>query len=151
MAPTASSSVRRSNSAVQGRNGDDIGKLLLRLTLGVLILLHGIAKVVGGPGFILGVVAKAGLPSVLAYGVYVGEVLAPLLLIAGIWTRAAAIVVAVNMVAAIFLVHSGELLQLTKTGGWALELQGLFLAMAVALAFLGAGRYSVGGVDGRWN
>ena len=41
---------------------DDAGKLVLRLTLGILILLHGIAKITGGVGPILGMVAKAGLP-----------------------------------------------------------------------------------------
>jgi putative oxidoreductase len=129
----------------------DIAKLLLRLTLGVLILLHGISKIRGGPGFILDVVEKAGLPPPFGYLVYIGEVLAPLLVIVGFWTRAAALVIAVNMVAAILLVHTGQLLQMTPEGGWALELQGLYLAVAVAIALLGAGRYSVGGANGRWN
>ena len=129
----------------------DWGRLLLRVSLGALILLHGIAKVVAGPGFIVGMLAKAGLPSVIAYGVYVGEVVAPLLLIAGLWTRAAAAVVVVNMVVAVLLVHAGELHKLTQTGGWALELQGLYLVAALAVALLGAGRYSVGGSYSRWN
>ena len=34
---------------------DDGGKLVLRVALGVLILFHGIAKVIGGPAFIIGV------------------------------------------------------------------------------------------------
>ena len=130
---------------------DDLGKLLLRVALGVLILLHGIAKLTGGADFIVGTVTKAGLPAVLGYGVYIGEVLAPILLIIGLFTRPAAIVVAINMLFAIFLVHAGEIGQLSKTGGWAIELQGMFLFAAVAVALLGAGRYSVGGVAGRWN
>lgn len=129
----------------------DAAKLLLRLTLGVLILLHGISKIRGGPGFILDVVDKAGLPPPFGYLVYVGEVLAPLLVVVGAWTRAAALIIAINMLAAIVLVHTGQLLQMTPEGGWALELQGLYLAMAIAIALLGAGRYSVGGVNGRWN
>jgi putative oxidoreductase len=129
----------------------DLGKLVLRIALGVLILLHGIAKVKGGPDFIVGVVEKAGLPAALAYGVYIGEVLAPLLLIVGLFTRPAAIVVAINMLFAILLVHSGEIAQISKTGGWAIELQGMFLFAAIAVALLGAGRYSVGGLAGRWN
>ena len=128
----------------------DVAKLLLRVTLGFLILLHGISKIRGGPGFILDVVEKAGLPEPFGYLVYVGEVLAPVLLIIGIWTRAAALVIAINMFIAILLVHTGQLLQLSPEGGWALELQGLFLLVAVAIALLGAGRYSLGG-DGRWN
>jgi putative oxidoreductase len=127
----------------------DAAKLLLRVALGALILLHGVAKLSSGPGFVLDLVSKAGLPSILAYGVYVGEVIAPLLLIAGLWTRAAASVVAINMVVAVLLVHTGEFFTLSKTGGWALELQGLYFVAAVVVALLGAGRYSVGGAAGR--
>jgi putative oxidoreductase len=130
---------------------NDLAKLLLRVVLGVLILLHGIAKLKGGPGFVLGTVEKAGLPSVVAYGVYIGEVLAPLLLIAGLWTRIAAAIVAVNMLFAVYLVHVPQLGQLSDTGGWALELQGMFFTAALALVLMGAGRYSVGGASGRWN
>ena len=129
----------------------DAGKLLLRVVLGVLILLHGISKVIAGPAFIIDTVTRDGLPAALAYGVYVGEVAAPLLLIAGVWTRVAAALVAINMVFAVLLVHTADLLKLSKTGGLALELQGLFLAAAIAVALLGAGRYSVGGTLGRWN
>jgi putative oxidoreductase len=38
-----------------------------------------------------------------------------------------------------------------KTGGWALELQGFYFFTALAVALLGAGRYSMGGISGRWN
>ena len=129
----------------------DLGKLVLRVTLGVLMLLHGITKVIGGSASILGLVEKAGLPPSLGYLVYVGEVLAPILVIAGLWTRAAASVIAINMVVAVYLVHSAELFTLSKTGGWALELQGLYFFAAVAVALLGAGRFSVGGGHGRLN
>ena len=129
----------------------DVAKLVLRLTVGLLILLHGISKIQGGPGFILDIVEKAGLPDPFGYLVYVGEVLAPILVIVGLWTRVAAVVIAINMIVAVLLVHTGQLLQLAPEGGWALELQGLYLAVPIAIALLGAGRYSVGGVDGRWN
>ena len=121
----------------------DLAPLLLRLVLGLLVLLHGVAKVMAGPGYMVALVSKAGLPSFVAYGVYLGEVVAPLLLMAGLCTRAAAIVVAVNMLFAFALVHTGDLFHLSKTGGWALELQGLYLVTALALALLGAGRYSL--------
>lgn len=139
------------NKYQAGSMSDDLAKFLLRVTLAVLILLHGIAKILGGIGFITGMVAKFGLPPALGYLVYVGEVAAPLLILLGIWTRPAALVVAINMVVAIVLVHTGELFALTKTGGWALELQGLFLVSALTVALLGAGRYSIGGSGGRWN
>lgn len=135
----------------QGGGLEDTAKLLLRLTLGVLMLLHGIDKITGGIDPILGMVTKAGLPAAFGYLVYVGEVVAPLLLIVGAWTRAAAVVLAINMVIALALVHAAQLATLAPTGGWALELQGFYLAVALAIALLGAGRYSAGGVDGRWN
>jgi putative oxidoreductase len=130
---------------------EDLGKLVLRLVLGLSILLHGIAKISGGVGGIVGMVEKAGLPGAFGYLVYVGEILAPLLLIVGVWTRPAALVGAINMVVAIGLVHMGDLFRLAQTGGWALELQGMFLFSAVAIALLGAGRFSAGGARGRFN
>lgn len=129
----------------------DLGRLVLRASLGLLILLHGIAKVLGGPAFILGLVQKAGLPPALGYLVYLGEVVAPILLILGLWTRAAALIVAGNMAVAVLLVHTRELFSLSKTGGWAIELQAIYFFAAIAVALLGAGRLSLGGRDGRWN
>jgi putative oxidoreductase len=130
---------------------DDTGKLILRLALGVLILMHGISKLSTGVGFISGQLAAQGLPGVLAYAVFIGEILAPVLLIAGIYTRPAAWIVVINMLVAFWLVHAKDLFVIGKQGGWALELQGMFLFAAVAIAFLGAGRFSVGGSGGRYN
>lgn len=131
---------------------DDTGKLVLRLSLGILILLHGISKLTGGGvGFVAGMLTAHGLPAALAYLVYVGEVLAPVLLIVGIFTRPAAWIVVINMLVAFWLVHMKDLAVIGKTGGWALELQGLYLFGALAIAFLGAGRFSVGGTSGRYN
>ena len=121
----------------------DLGKLVLRLSLGILVLLHGIAKLTGGIGGIVGMVEGAGLPGVLGYGALVGEVLGPLMLILGFHARIGAALVAINMLFAIGLAHVGQLGQMNEQGGWALELQGMFLFSAVALALLGPGRYSV--------
>ena len=130
---------------------DDAGKLLLRVTVALLVLLHGIDKLSTGPGFVVTMLQRAGLPGGLGYLVYVGEVLAPLLMIAGVGTRAAAAIVSFNMLVAFALVHMGSLFALTKQGGWALELQGLYLFGALAVMLLGAGRFSVGGKAGRFN
>jgi putative oxidoreductase len=130
---------------------DDTGKLILRLALGILILLHGIAKLSTGVSGVGGMLASHGLPSALAYLVYVGEIVAPALVIIGLYTRPAALIIVINMLVALWLVHTADLFALGKSGGWALELQGMFLFGAVAVAFLGAGRLSVGGVAGKYN
>lgn len=125
------------------RNLDDMGKLVLRLALGILILLHGIAKIRNGVGGIEDMVTAMGMPGFVAYGVYAGEVLGPLLLIVGFYARIGAALIAANMVFAIVLVHAGELTSLTRNGGWALELQGMFLFTAIALLFMGPGRIGI--------
>lgn len=130
---------------------EDQGKLLLRVILSLMLLFHGVSKLIGGVAFITGMLEKAGLPGAFAYLVYIGEVIAPLMILFGVYTRVAALVVAINMVVALLLVHTGEFFSLNQTGGWALELQGMYLGGALAVALLGAGRYSVGGAAGRWN
>lgn len=122
---------------------NDIGKLVLRLALGILILLHGIAKLMHGIDPIEGMVAGMGMPGFVAYGVYAGEVLGPLLLIIGFYARIGAALIAVNMLFAFALAHMGELASLNQTGGWALELQGMFLSSAIALALMGPGRIGI--------
>lgn len=120
----------------------DIGKFLLRLMIGSLMLFHGIAKVQHGIAFIIGKITQAGLPEFLAYGVYVGEIIAPILLIIGLKTRLAAFIIAITMLFAIYLVHANDLLTITATGAWAIELQMLYLGSAIAIMFMGAGKIS---------
>ncbi|MGY8527559.1 DoxX family protein [Paracidovorax citrulli] len=130
---------------------EDLGKAVLRIVLGVLMLLHGIAKVFSGPGFVVQTAEQAGLPGVLGYGVYLGEVIGPVLIIIGLWTRLGALLIVLNMLFAIGLVHLHQLGMLNKMGGWELELQGMLLGAAIAVMLLGAGRYSVGGAGGKLN
>jgi putative oxidoreductase len=146
-----SSTTDRNSAAVITTSSDDVGKLVLRAALAILLLFHGVSKLIGGVGFITGMLAKAGLPPAVGYLVYIGEVVAPLLILLGIWTRAAALVVVVNMIVALLLVHTAQFFTMSQTGGWALELQGFYLASAIAVALLGAGRYSLGGITGKWN
>lgn len=141
----------RTSASFTTSSTEDTGKLVLRATLAILLLIHGVSKLIGGVGFITGIVAKAGLPPAFGNLVYIGEVVAPLLILFGIWTRAAATVVAINMIVAVLLVHTAQFFTLSQTGGWALELQGFYFASAIAVALLGAGRHSAGGVTGKWN
>src|SRR5690606_19246126 len=122
---------------------DDLGKLVLRLSLGLLLLMHGLSKLMNGIGGIEGMVVGAGMPAFFAWGVYLGEVLAPILIILGIYTRLGGLLVIANMLVAISLAHSSQIFQLANSGAWQLETQGLFLFGGLAIALLGAGRYAV--------
>jgi len=108
--------------------------VLLRVTLAVLILFHGWAKITKGVGGVEALAVKAGLPGWVAYGVYLGEVVAPLLMLVGLWVVPAALTIAISMLFALALAHTGQLLSLASSGGWALELQAFFLVTAIVVA-----------------
>ncbi|MDP1684780.1 DoxX family protein [Hydrogenophaga sp.] len=110
------------------------GILLLRWTLAILMIFHGWAKVTGGVGGIEGMLVGKGLPGFLAYGVYIGELIAPLFLLAGLWVVPAALVIAINMAVAVGLAHSTHFMDITATGGWRLELQAFFFMTALVVA-----------------
>lgn len=112
------------------------GFFLLRWAVAGLILLHGISKLLHGLGPIEGMLASVGLPSFIAFGVLVGEVVAPLLVLANVMVVPAALVMALNMVVAVALAHTSQFFALGKSGGWALELQGLYFFGSLAIALM---------------
>ena len=122
---------------------DDIGKLILRITTAGLIMFHGISKIVHGVGFIGGALTQVHIPGFVAYGVYVGEVLAPLFIILGLWTRVASLVVVLNMVVAILLEAYRNAFVIQRTGAWGLEAEAFYLMTALVIFFIGAGKYAI--------
>lgn len=122
---------------------DDLGKLLLRLAVGGLMLFHGLHKLFGGVGFISGMLVEKGLPGFIAYGVLIGEVVAPILIVLGLFTRPAALVLAFTMIVAWLMVGTGKTFALDAVGAWAIESLVYFFVGALAVAFLGAGRYAI--------
>jgi len=137
--------------ATRDSAGVDAALLILRVVLGLLILLHGIGKLPPPPASLVTELAQRGLPGAIAYGVYLGEIVGPILIIVGIWMRVGALLIVANMIVAVLMAHAGDLFKLNGQGGYALELQAMYLFTAVALALTGAGRYSVGGRYGPFN
>jgi putative oxidoreductase len=123
---------------------ESLGKLLLRITIGGLMLFHGCAKVQGGVGGIAGMLEGHGIPTFIAYGVYVGEILVPILMILGLYTRLSSLIFVFNMIVAIALAHSGDLLSVGEHGGWKVELPMMYLLGALSIALLGPGNFAVG-------
>ncbi|PLY05772.1 MAG: GntR family transcriptional regulator [Arcobacter sp.] len=122
---------------------ENLGKLILRFSLGFLMLFHGYKKAVDGIEGLKALVLKSGFPEYLAYGVYLGEIVFPILIIIGLYTRISSLIYASTMAFAIYLAHSSEVFGLSETGGLIIELPLLYMLGAVALVFMGAGKYSL--------
>lgn len=124
---------------------DAWARLILRLTVGILMLFHGVSKLLNTEvlGFIASKLTALGLPEALVYAVYVGEVVAPVMIILGIFARIGGLLIVVNMLFAIVLMHSADLLALTEHGGWRLELQAFYLLGGLVILLLGSGKYAV--------
>jgi putative oxidoreductase len=120
----------------------DIARLLMRLAAGLLIF-HGIHKLLHGIEGIQHLVAGAGLPEFFAYGVYLGEVIAPAMVILGYYSRIGALLMVFTMANAIYLAHASELFVLGKHGAPAAELPLLYLLLSLAVAFAGPGKFAL--------
>jgi len=131
-------------------NREDLGKLLLRVALGGILLFHGIFKLTHGVAWMAQPLGHFGLPAFLAYGTYVAEVLAPVLLIVGLKARLAALVIVFDMLMAMVLVLRPRILTVNPAGGgWGVELEALLLLTALSVFLIGSGRYRV--AKGVWD
>ena len=122
---------------------DNVAKLLLRWVVGGLLLFHGFAKLVNGLEFIRNSLAQAGLPIWFAPGVFIGEVIAPIMLILGYGTRLAAFILIVNMGFTIYLTNYETIFSLDQHGGWAIELNIFYLVTSICILLFGGGRFSL--------
>ncbi len=152
------------------RTGASVGPTLLRVTLGAILLMHGIGKVVqvsflpgygfeGTVGFMNGML---GVPLLLAYAGTLAESVAGVFLLLGLGTRLAGLIAAIQMTAAAVL--GGHVAQgffvnwmgaTVDAGGKAMaahegfEFHLALVAMAVSLVVLGGGRLSLDRVIAR--
>ena len=131
---------------------EDLAKLVTRLTVGILILLHTWA-VVNGELAIRETLSAWGLPVGLAWTAVIFEGIAPIMVILGIYARIGAWMMTFWMVMAFLLAHitTGHIFQLGANGvGWRVEGPFFFLALSFVVALQGAGRYGLN-IGGRWN
>lgn len=115
----------------------DFGLLVLRISIGGLMLFHGVAKILHGISFL---VENMGT---FAYAVYIGEVLAPLAILLGWRTKIASVIFAINCIVAIAVAHAQDIFSISEHGGYANELLMLYLLGSIALFFTGAGKYAI--------
>ncbi len=124
------------------KKNTDLGLFILRIAVGLLMLLHGIAKL-KGLDFIETLLTNNGLPAFMKYGVYITEIVAPILIIIGFRTRLAAAVFAFGALFAMLLAHAGEIFTINQYGGWGVELIGLYFLGSLALFFTGGGKWGL--------
>lgn len=122
---------------------NDVGRLLLRFTIGGLMLIHGVNKLLYGTEGVTNILERAGIPPFFSFGVFLGEVIGPIMMILGWKARIGAFLVAIDMLIAVLLVHAAQLDELNPSGGWMVELNMLYLMGAIVVIFLGSGKYSV--------
>lgn len=130
---------------------EEFGKLLLRVLVGGLLVLHGFHKLITGPGEVASILSAHGVPGFLAYAVYLGEVGGPVLMVLGVYTRVGALLVLANMLVAVLATRGLNVWHLNEHGGWGIELEAFYGAGALCVALLGAGAYSAAGKGGKFN
>ncbi len=131
-------------SSASATNTADLAAFVLRVTSGVLFLLHAGLKIfVFTPAGTAGFFQSIGLPGPLAYLVILIEVLGAIALIVGYKVRIVAPVLAVLLVGTIVTVHGAAGFFFSNpNGGW--EYPAFWAITLVATALLGDGAYSIG-------
>lgn len=123
---------------------------LLRLTLGVVMLPHGLQKTLGwfgGYGFTgtMGFFTSIGIPAILGFLAIAAETAGSIALITGITTRIAAFGIGTTLLVASTM-HKANGFFMNWSGqqkGEGFEFHILGIAIAVALIIGGAGRFSL--------
>lgn len=128
----------------------DLGMLISRIAIGFPMSVYGVNKLIHGVGFIEDMMTMYGLPSFFAYGVFAGEIIAPIMLMIGFRTRLAGLIFAANCFTATMMAQTANIFKLNEFGGWALELLVIYMLVSVSFFFTGAGKYAVS-TSNKWD
>ena len=113
--------------------------LVMRLVLGVIMVTHGYQKTFRHPHDFVHMVSGMGLPGWLAYLSMLAEFVGGLMVLAGLFTRAAAFAICIDLAVAIWKVHFHN--GLTGNGG--MEFPLAVATLAFGLLFFGAGPIAI--------
>lgn len=118
------------------KNCNDLGLLILRLGFSGMMLVHGIPKLsmLSDSSNFINFLGMGTLLTLIL--TLIGEVLTPIMIIAGFQTKIASAVAAITMAGAAFVVHAGDSFDNKEKAL-------LYLVGFLAIAFTGAGRYAI--------
>lgn len=122
---------------------NNTGLLIIRVIIGLSMLIYGVTKVINGIDFIKALLTNISLPAFFGYGVFLGELIAPFLIIIGYRARIASLFFAFNCLIAILLTQTSDIFKLNQYGGWAIELLAIYMFVAIGIFFTGAGQYAL--------
>jgi putative oxidoreductase len=119
----------------------DLGRILLRGTLGVVFVSHGLPKLFGGVGGMAGFLAQLGVPlaEAAAWGVTLLEIGGGAALLFGLFVPLTSVLLSVHMLAGILLVHGGNGWYVVGPGQGGAEFNVVLIAALLGLLFLGPG------------
>ena len=123
----------------------EFAPLAVRAIVGVIMAAHGLQKLLAGPGNFGGVLAQLGVPAptLTGYVVTLVELGGGILLVVGLFSRLAALLLTIDLVVAILLVKVGVGFLSPEGGGAGAELDLALIAGFLAILFAGPGRISL--------
>lgn len=120
----------------------DLALLLMRLVLAAVLLTHGLPKITGFSNTV-GFFTSAGVPAPALAAAYatIVETAGGILMLLGVAVDIVGVLIAIDMLGAIIFVHIKH--GFAGQGGYEFPLS--VLVIAVSIALMGPGAYSVGG------
>ena len=132
-------------------DAQDLGSLIARITVGIIILPHGLQKLLGlygGYGFsaTLDFFTTMGIPKIIGFLIISGESIGAFLLIIGLLGRISALGLILIMLGAIFMVHMQYGLFMNWFGnqaGQGYEFHLLVIGLSLIVLLKGSGKWSL--------
>lgn len=122
----------------------DLSLLFARIGLGICLFMHGFSKILHGVDNVKAILIKSGLPGFFGYFAYIGEFIAPLMIILGLYSRIGAVLVLGTCITILYSFYGfSNLFQLEQNGGFNAEIVYLYISIASCLLFSGSGKYAV--------
>ena len=122
-----------------------LAPLAVRVIVGIIIVAHGLQKLTGGPANFGQGLAGMGvpLPVLMAYVVTFVELIGGILLIIGLLSRLAALLLTIDLAVAILLVKVNTSLIAPQGSGAGAELDLALIAGLLVILFAGPGKLSL--------